>query len=34
MPQANWIRNDVSEVMHANTPVKWQGLLLGGGGDR
>jgi hypothetical protein len=32
-PRANWIRNDVSEVMHANTPVKWQGLLLGRGGD-
>ena len=30
-PQANWLRNDVSDAMHENKAAKWRGLLLAGG---
>ena len=29
-PQANWLRNDVSDAMRANKAAKWRGLLLAG----
>jgi hypothetical protein len=30
-PQANWLRIDVSDAIHANTAAKWRGLLLAEG---